>query len=176
MKNDYEAGIQKVIPAVLIYAFFKHKILMLYRDGKGSKGLQDHHLGKWNGLGGKSELGESPLETAKREFLEESGLDINEDRFELRGSLQFPNFKPHKSEDWWCSVFTLEFNEKEMRGLAKDYCNEGRLDWVDQDKVFDLNLWEGDRLFLPYVIQCQSFFGTIWYVDQKVERSWLQKL
>ena len=54
MKNPYESGTQKVIPAVLLYAFHGNELLML--NAKGKDGMP----GKWNGLGGKLELGERP--------------------------------------------------------------------------------------------------------------------
>ena len=46
--------------------------LMLHRVKKEN----DYHHGKWNGLGGKFEPGESPEECAVREIKEESGLNV----------------------------------------------------------------------------------------------------
>ena len=37
----------------------------------------EFQIGKLNGIGGKINLGESPNESMKREFLEEAGLEIN---------------------------------------------------------------------------------------------------
>ena len=31
-------------------------------------------------------------------------------------------------------------------------CNEGTLSWIDKDKIMELSLWEGDRLFLKRLI------------------------
>jgi 8-oxo-dGTP diphosphatase len=45
---------------------------MLHRVKKEN----DVHKDKWNGLGGKFELGESPEECVIREIYEESGLKI----------------------------------------------------------------------------------------------------
>ena len=61
--------------------------------------------GKWNGLGGKCEPDESPLEAAIREFKEESGLVLEPGAVKPLGVLQFPNFKPAKHEDWMVFVF-----------------------------------------------------------------------
>ena len=47
--------------------------LMIFRNKKQN----DYHEGKWNGLGGKFEAGESPEECAIREIEEESGLKVN---------------------------------------------------------------------------------------------------
>jgi 8-oxo-dGTP diphosphatase len=40
-----------------------------------------------------------------------------------------------------------------------DYnCDEGELAWVEMDQVSSLPMWEGDREFLPYVIDEPSEF------------------
>ena len=54
----------------LCYVREKGKTLMIHRNKKDN----DVHEGKWNGLGGKLEQGESPEECAVREVYEESGL------------------------------------------------------------------------------------------------------
>ena len=56
--------------ATLCYVVDGEKTLMLYRNKKED----DYHEGKWNGLGGKLEHGETPEECAVREVFEESGL------------------------------------------------------------------------------------------------------
>lgn len=58
--------------ATLCYIMKDNKTLMLYRNKKEN----DYHEGKWNGLGGKFELGETPEECAIRELKEETGLTI----------------------------------------------------------------------------------------------------
>ena len=60
---------------------------MVYRNKKAN----DIHEGKWNGLGGKFEVGETPEECVIREVLEESGLSIQNPKF--CGLLMFPQFK-----------------------------------------------------------------------------------
>src|SRR5689334_13207618 len=103
MTNVFESGERKVIPAVLVYLRCHDHVLMIHRNAKGVQA--DYHSGKWNGLGGKCEKDESPLEAAHREVLEESGLDIPLAQFKALGVLQFPNFKAHKNEDWVVFVF-----------------------------------------------------------------------
>ena len=58
--------------ATLCYVRQGGKTLMIHRVKK----LNDIHAGKWNGLGGKLEPGETPEECARREILEESGLQV----------------------------------------------------------------------------------------------------
>jgi len=157
-----------VVPAVLVYVERDQKLLMLYRNAKEN----DYHEGKWNGLGGKCELDESPLETAKRELYEESGLDLSESAFKALGTLTFPNFKAHKAEDW--IVYVFKANPLGQSPWPKG--PEGELVWVDKDKVLALNLWQGDKYFMPYVLNDTPFMGTIWYEGQNVTRSWMTKL
>ncbi len=177
--NPFEVGTRKVIPAVLIYAFRAGsagpEILMLHRNaGPRAGGEVDYHSGKWNGLGGKLELGESPLETARRELREESGLDLPEASFHPLGVLTFPNFKAHKNEDWHCTVWVADvptsLHDLEVKGP------EGELHWVKADQVPGLPLWAGDRHFIELVVQRKPFFGTIWYQGQDVVRHWIQPL
>lgn len=170
MTNAYEAGERKAIPAVLIYPRCGGRVLMLHRVTRE----HDFHKGKWNGLGGKCEPDESPLETARRELLEESGLDLPEAAFRSLGILQFPNFKPAKGEDWLVFVFLAEV-PPERRGEDRR-TEEGELHWIAEDKLLALNLWPGDREFLPLVLRARPFVGTMWYQDGRCVRHWLQPL
>jgi 8-oxo-dGTP diphosphatase len=72
---------------------------------QSNKKANDIHEGKWNGLGGKFEGGETPEECVIREVLEESGLSIQNPKY--CGLLLFTNFK---GNDWHVFVFTaMEF-------------------------------------------------------------------
>jgi 8-oxo-dGTP diphosphatase len=53
------------------------------------KKINDIYEGKWNGLGGKFGVGETPEECVIREVLEESGLSIQNPKY--CGLLMFPN-------------------------------------------------------------------------------------
>lgn len=45
--------------------------------------------GKWNGAGGKVEEGETIVQAASRELMEETGINIAPDKLEARGVLHF---------------------------------------------------------------------------------------
>jgi 8-oxo-dGTP diphosphatase len=156
--NAYEIGSQKVIPAVLLYAFHGDQVLMIHRNANP----QDDHLGKWNGLGGKLEWGESPLQSAVREFREESGCDTSPTQWKWIGQLHFPNFKPHKQQDWSVTVFRCELTEEQVKQVTPKN-NEGTLAWIPSSEVRKLALWPGDIHFIPYVLSHRPFQGTFWY-------------
>jgi 8-oxo-dGTP diphosphatase len=42
------------------------------------------------------------------------------------------------------------------------------LEWIDDDKVLDLNLWEGDKVFLKCLDQEGLFGGKFIYEDYKL--------
>ncbi len=122
------------------------RTLMLHRIKKAN----DMHAGKWNGLGGKVEGGESPEECAMREVWEESGLRMIDPV--LRGVITFPHFS--KGEDWYTYIFVAYHYTGELIDS-----NEGVLAWVDNDKLFELNLWPGDRIFMRW-LDDQRFFSA----------------
>jgi len=139
-----------MILATLCYVKHNGKTLMVHRNKKPN----DIHEGKWNGLGGKFEAGETPEECIKREVEEEAGLVIQNPL--LHGLLMFPNFK---GNDWYVFVFTAH----EFDGEQLDSSPEGRLEWIDDDKLNSLNLWESDHIFLPWLTAGKFFSAKFEY-------------
>ena len=141
--------------ATLVYVKQPGQTLMLHRI----KRANDMHQGKWNGLGGKFEPGESPEACAIREVYEESGLRIR--RPELRGILTFPDFRA--GEDWYAFVFVAQDFHGELIDSA-----EGVLQWIDDADLLDLPLWEGDRIFLPWLEQPRFFSARFVYAEGRL--------
>lgn len=141
-----------MIFATLCYIRHAGKNLMIHRVKKQN----DMHAGKWNGLGGKLEPGETPEECAIREIREESGLVASSPL--LKGILTFPAFDG--IEDWYAFVFVV----REFEGQLID-SREGILRWVDNSEVLDLELWEGDRIFIPWLDRPGFFSGKFIYQD-----------
>lgn len=135
-----------MILATLCYIKDNGKTLMIYRNKKPN----DIHAGKWNGLGGKFEPGESPEECVAREVLEESGLQIHKPR--LYGPLMFPSFK---GDDWYVFVFTA----REFSGELTINSPEGRLEWIPDEQLTSLNSWESDQIFFPWLDK-ENFFSA----------------
>jgi 8-oxo-dGTP diphosphatase len=136
--------------ATLCYIRQNNRTLMLLRNRK----VNDIHHGKWNGLGGKFHPGESPEDCVTREVYEESGLMIKNPR--LHGIMTFPSFSA--GEDWYVFVFTAsDFQGKLIDSL------EGQLQWIDDNQIRSLNLWEGDRIFLKWLEQDKFFSAKFIY-------------
>jgi len=142
--------------ATLCYLHRNDHTLMLHRVKKQN----DMHAGKWNGLGGKFESGETPEECVIREVKEESGLEIREPK--LVGLLMFPNFK---GADWYVFVFTATKFEGELIES-----NEGHLQWIPDVQVESLPLWESDHVFMPWIRAGKFFSAKFVYVGDEMKR------
>ena len=141
--------------ATLCYLKNNDQTLMLYRNKKPG----DIHKGKWNGLGGKVEAGETPEQCAIREIQEESGLTVIDLKF--NGVITFPMFDG--VDDWYVFIFTIN----ESHGFLID-SPEGELAWIPDEKLLELNLWDGDRIFLPWLKQDKFFSAKFVYVAKKL--------
>lgn len=120
--------------------------LMLHRVKKANDASHD----KWIGVGGKCEADESPDECMVREVREETGLDVLDWRY--RGIVTFI------SDVWPCEYMHL-FTASRWAG-EEHLCDEGDLEWVDKQRLFNLTLWEGDKIFLRLLMNPdQPFFS-----------------
>lgn len=135
-----------MILATLCYVRSNGKTLMIHRTKKDN----DIHADKWNGLGGKLESGETPQECAIREVREESGLIVK--NLVMKGILTFPLFDA--IQDWYAFVFVVD----DFAGKLIE-SPEGDLHWIDDEELYKLNLWEGDRVFLPW-LEGDRFFSA----------------
>jgi 8-oxo-dGTP diphosphatase len=142
--------------ATLCYVIDKKQdaTLMIHRVKK----INDYHHGKWNGLGGKFEFGESPEDCARREIREESGLILKS--MTLKGFITFPLFDGN--EDWYVFLFISD----EFEGEIID-SSEGNLEWIPNDKLTSINLWEGDKLFIPWMFEDKFFSAKFIYKNGK---------
>jgi 8-oxo-dGTP diphosphatase len=142
--------------ATLCYVRKNGKTLMIHRVKKEN----DYHQGKWNGIGGKFDQGETPEECVIREVEEETGLKIKFPH--LHGLLTFPMFDGN--DDWYVFVYTAN----EFEGKLID-SKEGNLAWIPNDELTNLNLWDGDKYFLPWLFQDKFFSAKFNYEDGKMK-------
>lgn len=129
----------------LVYLEREGKYLMLHRTKK----KDDENRDKWIGVGGKFEEGESPEDCMRREVLEETGLAVT--AFRYRGIV---TFVLGERQTEYMHLFTATA----WSGEEKE-CDEGELAWIDRDALFDLTLWEGDRIFLRLLREEHPFFS-----------------
>lgn len=113
------------------------KYLMLHRIKKEN----DLNKDKWVGIGGKFEDKESPEQCNAREVLEETGLTVHSAKY--RGIVTFVS-------DKWETEYMHIFTSNDFSGEITE-CNEGKLEWIDKKELLNLNIWEGDKIFLKLI-------------------------
>ncbi len=134
------------------------KYLMLHRIKKKS----DINQGKWIGVGGHFEEGESPEQCLIREVQEETGLFLTQ--YAFRGIVTFAT--DVQQTEYMC-LYTANAFEGELTA-----CNEGELAWIDKEKIEELELWEGDRIFLRLLAAEAPFFSLkLRYVGDVVQEA-----
>ena len=121
--------------------------LLLHRN----KEKNDINEGKWIGIGGHLEEGETYLRAFKREIKEEASLEVKEYRY--LGYADFLN-------DLYPSERMYIFRVDEYEGEVGE-CDEGELSWVEKKKMLDLPMWEGDKAFIPYIESDEKPFSMI---------------
>jgi 8-oxo-dGTP diphosphatase len=116
------------------------QVLLLHRNVR----MDDQHLGKYNGLGGKMRSDENVHSCMVREIEEEAGIHCRE--MSLRGTISWPGFGKD-GESWLGFIFLITA----FSGVPKIRCEEGELAWHPLEMISSLPMWEGDRFFLPLV-------------------------
>ena len=131
--------------STLCYMERDGKYLMLHRTVKKN----DVNKDKWIGVGGHFEQDESPEECLLREVKEETGYTLTSWRF--RGLVTFVS--GDGVTEYMC-LYTAD-------GFTGDpvSCDEGELTWVKKDQIEDLNIWEGDKIFLRLLLEEREFFS-----------------
>ena len=124
------------------------KYLMLHRVKKQN----DLNKDKYIGVGGHFEWGESPDECLKREVKEETGLELIS--YKARGLVTFVYGDPGDRIVEYMHLYTAS----EFTGQMKE-CDEGELIWIDKDKVCELPIWEGDKIFFRLLAEREEYFS-----------------
>ncbi|MDY4475762.1 8-oxo-dGTP diphosphatase [Mitsuokella sp.] len=155
-------GQKKTNLTTLCYLERDGKYLMMHRVKKE----HDINRDKWVGVGGHFEPDETPEECLLREVCEETGLML--DRFALRGIITFMS-------DKWQTEYMFLYTADRFHGdfIGRDACREGTLEWVDKDAVYDLPIWEGDKIFFRLMREQRPVFSLkLRYVgDTLVEKA-----
>lgn len=129
----------------LCYIKNNGKYLLMHRIKKEN----DLNRDKWIGIGGKFEDKESPEQCNRREVFEETGLKLNS--AEYKGIITFVS-------DIWETEYMHLFTSSDFSGTVKPDCDEGVLEWVDENKLLSFPTWSGDRIFLEK-LDSEEFFS-----------------
>jgi len=134
----------------------RKKILLIHRNLRHN----DHHLDKYNGLGGKMLPNEDVVSCLRREIFEEAGIKCED--IILRGTINWTGFGP-EGENWLGFIFRID----RFSGTPFTSNEEGSLSWVPIDDLDKLPMWEGDRYFLQLVFDDDPklFHGYMPYRD-----------
>ncbi len=142
------------IPRVLVFLTRDDEVLLIKRSA-----TRPLFPNKYNGLGGHVERGESVLAAARREVLEESGLDA-------QGL-------------WLCATVAIDTGDAEagiamwvFRGSADgepSASDEGEISWVPISKIAGLDMVEDIPTLLPKVLSLTPGDSPLWgrYVYDK---------
>jgi len=139
------------------------RYLLLHRAKSPNKGL-------YSPIGGKLETstGESPAQCARREIFEEAGITIDIDRLHLAGII---SEKGYISADRSPPTHWLMFWFRVAGPVAVDRVDfdEGRLEWVEPDRLMDLAMPRTDReIIWPTVLGHEGGFFSL-HIDCTVE-------
>lgn len=130
----------------LCYLLQGEDVLLLHRVKKEN----DLNRDKWIGIGGKFEEDESPEECLLREAWEETGLTLTDYRY--RGIVTFVS-------DEWETEYMHLYTATGWTGTLKE-CDEGVLEWIPWQKMWELPSWEGDKIFLRLLEEEAPFFSV----------------
>lgn len=134
----------KILPeTVICYLKRNDSYLLLFRNKKKN----DVNEGKWIGVGGHIEKGETKDEAAIREIKEETGLNVCS--LKCSGEVLFVN------DDYQEMMYVYEIEDFDGNEIA---CDEGDLKWIPIKDIYNYPMWEGDKEFLPLLINHAPYF------------------
>lgn len=129
-----------------VYLLKDNKMLFLIRDKKNDK---MHKSGVYLPIGGHVELGEGIEEAAIREVKEESGIMVHS--INLKGITYIRSQNTGEYD-----VIMFIFTSSDFTGKPEEG-REGKFAWVDQEKLENIHLYAGDKIFLEFM-QKHEFF------------------
>ena len=135
-----------VINTTMIYLKRDNSYLLLLRNKKKN----DINEGKWIGVGGHVEKGETIDQCAIREVKEETGYDVHS--LKCAGEVLFID------ENLKMMMYVYEITDFSGEMIE---CNEGDLKWIPIKDIYDYPMWEGDKAFLPKLINHEPYFKMV---------------
>ncbi len=142
--------------ATLVYLIDGERVCLGYKtSGFGA--------GKWNGFGGKLEVGETHQETAIRELQEETGVSVSPHDLDYVAELYFHN-GAGEAGDMHVHAYLAGRWDGEPREVEKM-----RPHWFGFGEVPYAAMWPSDPHWFPRVLQGERVRCTVWF-DAKGER------
>lgn len=153
-----------------VISMFYATLCEIIKDGKIllKKANRGVSKGKWNGLGGKIEVGESVLENLIREVREEAGIEIDNPIY--HGKIKF--FQGNRDKLFGIVYI---FSANSFKGKIRE-SDEGELRWFSLNKIPFYEMWQDDSIWLPLVIEGKRFSADFLFdenmksiLDYKIE-------
>ena len=70
--------------------------------------------------------------------------------------------------DTYETEYMCLYTSDKWTGSLKE-CDEGKLEWIEKSKLLDLELWEGDKIFLKLLNENHPFFSLkLCYVGENL--------
>lgn len=118
-------------------ALIRHGRILMIERNKSWKG--------WAFPGGHLEPGESLSDCVIREMFEETGVQILQLHYKgITNIFQTSSGKRH---------IITNFTANDFTGTVKEFCNEGRINWVDIEHIKRLQMAEGMEYRLPLFLK-----------------------
>ena len=118
------------------------------------KGGNDLNTGKFLGIGGHLERGESPVDGIVREIEEETGIKRDElANLRMRAVITFIN--PVYGDEY---IHLFEADYIGRKDPVLNACDEGELKWIHKKDVYSLPIWEGDKRMFDEMFKDDNFF------------------
>jgi len=139
----------------LCFLFNSHsEILLIYKK-------RGFGVGKWNGVGGKVEVGEQPIDAAKREVMEEVGVIV--EALIPQGAIEFVWPESKKENNTICYIFS---NDMYLGDPAET--EECRPQWFPIESIPYDQMWDDDKHWYPKMINGETLNLKIYFNDQSI--------
>ena len=115
--------------------------------------------GRWNGFGGKANLGETPKEAMVREFFEETSIQVAD--LSECGVIEFETVEDENIIE--CHFFEIT----KWQGEPKE-SEEMRPEWFDIDSIPYEFMWPDDKFWLPLFLEGKKFSGKVLFQDNQI--------
>lgn len=151
---EFEKNPKEYEETVLCYIIKDDNVLMLKRLDDPS----DINSNKWMGVGGHLEENESPDDCVLREVKEETGLTLTS--YDLKGIIKF-----YHNNKYLEKIYVYLGYEVKGEFIP---CDEGKLEFINKNDIYNLPMWEGDKIFLKPLLDDKKFKCSLYYSDDKL--------